>query len=638
MKNKIKTKNLLKSLEGVKQTRGLDISSRGVIDEENRIVEFSLSSEDPYQRGFGFEILGHDVSNINMSRLLNKAPLLLDHEMRDLIGVVESARIENRRIIVTARFSKNALATEIFNDVKDGIRSKISVGYFVEDMQQMDMQKDGIDQFLVTKWTPFESSVVGIPADDTIGIGRSLEVIEPKIEKENKRDDSQSVGSQLEIKIFAEVKKMSTETNTVVDLEKEKLLAVNCRNQQVQDILTMGEKFKKMDDASKFIGEGKSSEAFRAHILDSFKNDPAGFAGNQKPIAQLDMTEKELKQYSMMNAINALTDGNTKSAGFEKEISDEIAKKTGKSSRGFYVPYDYQIAKNPQKRAMSQGTNSAGGFTVQTDLLSLIDVLRNNMVVSKLGATFLTGLRDSIAIPRVTVATAGSWVAENSAASEGSVTLDQVSMTPKTVTANTIVSRKLRQQSSFDIDAFVFNELAKSVAIAYDAASFNGTGASNQPTGVRLQSGINTVATGTNGSVITWPFVVNMETEIGADNAYQGALAYVTNSRVIGSCKQVEKATSTGIFLIENSLMNGYNVFGTNQIPSNITKGSGTNLSTMLLGYWNDLLIGEWGNMEIALDTSFYSTDGRHRITVFQDYDVAVRHPESFCELSGLIA
>jgi hypothetical protein len=101
--------------------------------------------------------------------------------------------------------------------------------------------------------------------------------------------------------------------------------------------------------------------------------------------------------------------------------------------------------------------------------------------------------------------------------------------------------------------------------------------------------------------------------------------------------KKTAKGSSVDMYLYEDTSLNEYLLYVTNQLPSNIAKGSGSNLSTMLFGNFNDLILGYWGSLELVLDTSYYSTDGRHRITCFIDYDVAVRHPESFCELSGII-
>jgi HK97 family phage major capsid protein len=641
---------LLKELDGVKQIRSFSFNqaptenkTRGVFDKEKRLVEFSLSSEAPYQRYFGMEILGHNEDEIDMSRLMNGAPLLLDHDMTKVIGVVESARVENSRIIVVARFSKNALATEIFNDVVDGIRGKISVGYFVKDMKEISEKDAEIPSFRVTSWLPFESSSVGIAADDFVGIGRSLEdkKAEPVIEKAletpvpviETAKEVETVGKQTEILIIKEVKKMA-DTETL-------------NKNEVQSILAMGKQFKKSDEAAEWISQGKSADGFKDFILNSFEKDKQAFVAPKT--TELGMTEKEKKSYDVMNIVRYLAGDEGADAGFEKELSQEIAKKqniTMRSSKSFLVPSDILTMSRTfnekafaQIRAMNAGTTTAGGHTVATILEagSMIDVLRNSLAIGRLGATYLTGLNGIIDIPRVTVATTGSWVAENGSAAEGSVTMDKVTMSQKTATGHTTTTRLLRSQSSIDINNFVLNELFKTISVTIDSAGINGTGSSNQPTGVRNQSGINTVATDTNGSAPTYGLFVDMETAIANDNADQGTMKYLINTKTRGACKKTPKVTALDHYIYEKGMINDLEAVVSNQVPSNITKAGGSNLSTALCGYWPDLLIGLWGSFEISIDDKYYATDGRHRIVAFQDYDVAVRHAESFCEMSGII-
>ena len=149
--------------------------TRESLNEDTRTVDVVFSTEtDQVERWFGVEILDHNPKSVRMSRLNNKAALLLDHDSRNQIGVVESAKIEGKRGLATIRFSRSQAAEEIFNDVKDGIRSKISVGYRVHGMiAEGQRAKDGAnktDVYRVNDWEPFEVSIVSIPADDGAGI------------------------------------------------------------------------------------------------------------------------------------------------------------------------------------------------------------------------------------------------------------------------------------------------------------------------------------------------------------------------------------------------------------------------------------------------------------------------------------
>jgi phage head maturation protease len=149
------------------------------IDEEKRTVELSFSSEEPYERYFGNEILGHKPNEVRMERLLKTGPLLLDHDYKKQIGKVETADIKNKRGIATVRFSRSSLAEEIFQDVLDGIRENISVGYQLYKLFELDEKgEDDIEQYRAVDWEPHEISIVSMPADMTVGIGRSLNDLE----------------------------------------------------------------------------------------------------------------------------------------------------------------------------------------------------------------------------------------------------------------------------------------------------------------------------------------------------------------------------------------------------------------------------------------------------------------------------
>ena len=139
---------------------------------EDRTFEFPFSSEYPVARYFGNEILSHEPKAADLSRLNDSAPLLFNHNPDRVIGVVERAYIDGkrRRGYARVRFSRNAFAQEILSDVKDGILRNVSFGYSIDKMEER-----GSGDFVATAWSPYEISVVSVPADKTVGIGRSLE-------------------------------------------------------------------------------------------------------------------------------------------------------------------------------------------------------------------------------------------------------------------------------------------------------------------------------------------------------------------------------------------------------------------------------------------------------------------------------
>jgi len=362
---------------------------------------------------------------------------------------------------------------------------------------------------------------------------------------------------------------------------------------------------------------------------------------------RLGMGEGEVRAYSLTRAIRAAANHATgqrdawKEAGLELEASQAVAKRMGRDPQGFFVPMDVQERRSPERRDLNVTTGSAGGDMVATDLLadSFIDLLRNRMVVRQAGATVLTGLQGDIAIPRQTGGATAYWVAESGAPTESQQTVDQVTLTPKTVGAYTDFSRKLLKQSSMDVERFVRADLTNVIALAIDLAALHGTGASNQPTGIAATSGIGSVAGGTNGLAPAWAHIVGLETEVAIDNADIGRLAYMTNAKVRGKAKQTPKVASTDSMMLWDTQsnaqpLNGYGAFVTNQVSSALTKGTASAVcSAIFFGNWADLVIGMWGTLDILVDPYTGATSGTVRVVALEDMDIAVRHAESFAAM-----
>jgi len=607
----------MKQIKTGNLTRYLNFD-RTAVDEEARTVSLSFSSDAPVERWFGMEVLDHSPKSVDLGRLNDGAPLLMDHNTSDQIGRVESASVDGERGTAVVRFSKSARAQEIFTDVMDGIRQNISVGYRINDMKLEDGDAD-IETYRATSWQPFEVSVVSVPADNSIGVSRSA--------------DGEHVTTITNQKTKNKEVKMTTENTTIdaAQVAREAISADRARSQEIDAIVAKHPELSEI--GSQFKSNDRSMDEFRGVALDSItKNQPKTAAIEDTKIG---MSEEQTANFSIVRAVNALVTGNWNDAGFEREMSDEMASKLGKRAQGFYIPTDVLL------RDMNVTTSTAGGHTVATDLLSgsFIDMLRSKMATVGLGATMMNDLVGNIAIPRQTGGATSYWVAESGVITESQPAFDQVSMTPKTVGSMSDISRKMLMQSSLDVESFVRNDLATSLALAIDSAAINGSGASNQPTGILNTTGIGSVVGGTNGAAPDWADVVDLESAVSADNADMGALGYLTNAKVRGKLLQTEKASGTAQYVwSDNNTLRGYGAAVSNQVPSNITKGTGSNLSAMLYGNWNDLIIGTWGGIDINVDTSTGSASGTVRVVALQDVDIAVRHAESFAAMKDIIA
>lgn len=613
--------------------------TRDKVDPDTRTVPISFSSEAEVERFWGVEILDHDPKSVRLGRLVDGGPLLVDHNMRDQIGVVEDASIETDRVgRAVVRFGKSARAEEIYQDVLDGIRSKVSVGYQIHRMV-LDSKEGEREIYRATDWEPLELSIVSIPADSSVGVGRAAETEHETIIEERAMPKENENGSAAEgAPINSKPAEVSAER--IREIENQTRQKELSRISDLEKIGAAYAKFGADAFAREAIAAGHSVEWLNARILKEI-NDKAPV-----PTAEVGMSDSEARQFSFVRALHALANPTNKeaqrAAGFEYEASAAAQKTMGKESRGIMVPWDVmKAARRDLTTSIGSGTSKAG-YTVATDLLSgnFIDVLRAQMIMPALGATMLTGLNGNIAIPRKTAGATMYWVAENSAPTEGTMTFDQVTMTPKTAAAFVDFSRKLLIQSSLDVEAMVRNDLATSIAIGVDNAAINGSGSGNEPRGVLATSGIGSVSIGTNGGAPTWAVIVNLMKEVGIDNALTGSLSYLTNMACKAKLMQTVKVGSTDSRMLLDAPYNelaGYPVRFSNQVPSNLSKGaSGAVLSALLFGNWSDLLIGQWGSLDLMTDPYTGSSAGTVRVTSFLDIDVAVRHPESFAECNEI--
>jgi HK97 family phage major capsid protein len=575
------------------------------VNEESREVQIAFSSEEGVERWFGNEVLDHSQPSVRLGRLNDGGPLLVDHDPTDHVGTVESASVGDDRVgRAVVRFGRSERAIEIFNDVVDGIRKHISVGYRIHKMQP---EEEVENSFRAVDWEPYEVSLVSIPADASVGVGRDASnEFETEIETLNE-----------EPVMTEEVK---AEAAPVVDVIAERDAIRKEEMGRIKGIEALGAMHSEQGMAREFISEGKGVDAFRAALLDQIKDRPEV----ERP--EIGMNEKEVRNFSFFRAINALANPTDRraqdAAGFEFEASAATADKVGREPTGFFVPEDVLRA----KRDLTQGTATAGGHTVSTDLLSesFIDKLDNSMAVVAAGATVLRDLNGNVAIPRATGGATAYWVAESANITESAQAFDQVTMSPNTVGAFTEISRKLLLQSSIDVEGFVRNDLAIRLALAIDNKALEGDGSSNTPTGVINATGVGSVAfASATAGAATWGEIVDVETEVSQDNALLGRLAYLTNAAEAGYLKQTVKASGQPIYMMAGGEMNGYPVIVTNNLS---TSGQ------ILFGNWGDLIIGYWGGLDINIDTSTGSASGTLRIVALQDVDVAVRHGESFAK------
>ncbi len=312
--------------------------------------------------------------------------------------------------------------------------------------------------------------------------------------------------------------------------------------------------------------------------------------------------------------------------GIEGEASRELERRIGVKPNGFLVP---SAALRPisTRASMVVGTANIGGNLVGTEFRpdDFIEALRARSVIAALGASVLPGLTGNVAIPKQTASATAAWVAEGSGAAQSNLTFGQLTLSPKQVTANVEYSLKLLRQGLPSIDQLVTDDLTRQIALAIDAAAINGSGA-NTPTGILGTAGIGSVT----GTTLGLPGIVEFQTDVAAANALGGQLGYLTTPAVAGLLMQRQRFASTDTPLWEGSALDGrvagYRAITSTQVPA----------ATMLFGDFSQIVIGEWGAMDIVVDPYSSASTGQVKVAAHHFVDIGVRQAAAFSAASTI--
>lgn len=571
--------------------------STDYVEKEDRTIEFPFASEEPVERYFGMEVLEMSEKAMDLSRLNDGAPLLYQHDADRIVGVVQRAYLKDKRGYAQVKLANNELGREMQDLIKDGIIRNVSFGYKINEMEE-DKSTTPMT-YRATSFQPFELSLVTVPADQSVGIGRSFDSVE-------------TVSTASAVPTTTPISIMEEQTP---DLELLRAEASEAKAKEAAEMLALGKRTHNIDLAQEFVINSRGIDELRSALIEQM-------GSNAKPVdttaGEIGLTQKEARSFSFLRAINYLSNPGDRAArdaaGFEIEASEAAAAKLGRQSRGITVPSDVM------RRDLNVGTATAGGNLVETELdaANFIDLLRNASALDQAGATVLTGLSGNVNIPRQSGSATAYWVAESGSPTESQQTIDQVALTPKTCGAFTDFSRRLLIQSSIDVENMVRGDLAKVLALEIDRVGLYGSGSSNQPLGLKDTTGVLTEDFAANTP--TFAEVVALESDIAGANALLGSPVYLMNAAMRGALKTAEKASNTAQFIYTGDEVNGYRAVVSNQVASN----------DLWFGNFSDLIMAYFSGLDLMVDPYTGSTSGTVRVVALQDVDVAARHGQSF--------
>lgn len=615
-------------------------------DDSPEVYEFKLSSAaevEVWHREL--EVLSHTPAAVRLDFLASgNAPLLWMHDRNDPRGVISSARVEEENVIVAVRFGESEKAQELKRDVDSGIIKNVSVGYRVHSYELLEKRADGFEVFEATDWEPLEASFVTIPADKTVGMGRSRSLKSRLSEDDNTEEDvtkSEARSHKKTIKIMAE-----TKDQTPIDLAKERGQAasdaVANERKRMSAIREIGSKTKipglnLSEIVERALSDETSVDSFRGEVLNLIQS-------NAPKLNQIDMGagKKESQRYSIQKVMAGIRSGNLeKHAPYEAEVSEELKKRMGKEGDTIAIPHDVLlrgwIPKNPQALAvmarnygMSErdlssitlsGSNqdASAANIVDTELLDemFLYSLRESSPLLDSGVTMIGGLVGNVEIPVELLNPAFAWVGEDAEPAEGDYTLGKVGLTFRTIAARIPFTRQADKQTTPGLEGLLTRSLRIGASNGLSSAFYNGSGTSGQPTGIINTSGVGSVDT---NSLTTRDVLVDLEIALGTANV-SGESYTAMNTALAGAFAKTKADAGSGLFVGK------YSRGARRMLETEIGDVHIDNLvpaDTIIHGIPSTLVAGMWGTMEIGIDTSTKAATGGKVMRVFLDADCVV--------------
>lgn len=597
------------------------------------VMTFPASSEYPVERWYGTEILSHEKGAVRLDRAANGAmPLLFNHNVDDPRGMIAGARLEDNRLMVDASIFSNEQGKNLRSMIDGGLRN-VSLAYRINVVEEN--VKD--ETYRVTDWEPLEVSIVSVPADPTVGIGRSLEEYSVRMITHSDKVPSRKTEAiavqpaaltirgitmtpEEEAKAKEEADKLKASRMTAVESEKQRRDAIQnlCKANHIDARVEAG-----------WIADGIPLTQIAGEILNVMEE-----RGKQRPVvaSQLGLTGSETKKYSLFRAIRAMRFGGQnprllEEAAFEMECSRAVAKALQRpDGSSMLVPGEVlmrPLSPEAVARAMATTPGAKGGYMVNVENMGFIDILRNRSVAMRMGARVLSGLQGNVTFPRQTGKPTVTWQAgEGSSVTAADQALGQLSMNPKTCIAITDVSEQLLRQATPSAESFIMADLAADVAIdGVDNAVINGTGGA-QPLGIKNTTGI---TTGQDAASATYAKLLAFISTAGAANAIRGNPGWVTNTAGAAKLMTVQRFTSTDTPVWTGNMLDGalvgFNAMSSEQLAS----------ANLLFGSWDEVVIGDWGVLELSTDNGGTRFNAAQvGIRALWMVDVLVRYPQAF--------
>lgn len=607
------------------QTRAINLTqNNNAIDETDRTVELSFASEIPVVRDIKGtlynEILLCSPENVDLSRLNDGAPVLVEHDAMRQVGIVENARVDMDKVCrATVRFSALGTANTIFGMIVEGIRPKVSVGYNI-----LDYYLDGND-LIVSKWQPYEVSSVSTPADNSVGVGRSLnsndEITledQPQMEPEQKEELVQEVEvieevqEEVQAEVIEEEVPVPEESVEVVEepevieevqevqpeLVEERSIAVTDIQESINKEVEEN-RIRELQSISSVLGVSTEEAIKNGVSVEDFKR---SLNTDNKSI------DKEIKK---MEKKSLIQEGLRSLKGEAHDLET-----FEKGARG----YNADLNAMCRSTADTTSTVTAAGLVKEELSDAYIRQLLAETVLGKLNVTVFGGLagRGNFSIPRAKGMTpAAKFYAEDEAVSDGFETFDKITLKPRMFAAGIKITKAMLL-SNAATERYVTDELLRQCSNGLESAVF-----------AQIATTVPVKQTAVSGQVSEADVQAAIEA-ISAKNVDINRCVAIVHPAMLAKLRQTAVLNNTSAV----SMVAGhrYDMWLNDEVR--VLESTFVAADTILIGDFSELIFANWNEgQELDFDDTTYRAAQTIAIRSFQYLDVAIAHEEAFVQL-----
>ncbi|HCK1073435.1 TPA: phage major capsid protein [Escherichia coli] len=610
------------------QTRAINLTQiNNAIDETDRTVELSFASEIPVVRDIKGtlynEILLCSPENVDLSHLNDGAPVLVEHDAMRQVGIVENARVDMDKVCrATVRFSALGTANTIFGMIVEGIRPKVSVGYNI-----LDYYLDGND-LIVSKWQPYEVSSVSTPADNSVGVGRSLNSNdEITLEDQHQMEPEQKEELVPEVEIIEEAPVEEVQPEVIeepVVVESEESVEVVEEPEVIEEVQEevqpelVEERSIAVTDIQESIN--KEVEANRIRELQSISS---VLGVSTEEAIKNGVSVEDFKR--SLNTDNKSIDKDIKKMEKKSLINEGLRSLKGeahdlesfeKGARGYNADLNAMV----RSTADTTSTVTAAGLVKEELADSYIRQLLAQTVLGQLPVTVFGGLagRGNFSIPRAKgMNPAAKFYNEDEAVSDGFETFDKITLKPRMFAAGIKITKAMLL-SNAATERYVTDELLRQCSNGLESAVF-----------AQIATTVPVKQTAVAGQVSEADVQAAIEA-ISAKNVDINRCVAIVHPSMLAKLRQTAVLNNTAAVAMVAG--HRYDMWLNDEVR--VIESTFVAADTILIGDFSELIFANWNEgQELDFDDTTYRAAQTIAIRSFQYLDVAIAHEEAFVQL-----